>query len=115
MSEQFRITPADLGCLPARLIAAYELWKQGANLRATYPRANFYHYRSDFLKLCIDVAVRQPSKPDNVMHLIRALRPKQYLRYLSGQMELPYILFLHAVSTNNLLPRSLDNKFQMEG
>lgn len=76
MSEQFSITPADLDGLPARLIAAYELWKQGADLRAMYPRATFYRYRADFLKLGIDIAVRQPSKPDNIIPLIRVLRPE---------------------------------------
>jgi II/X family phage/plasmid replication protein len=76
MSEQFSITPVDLEGLPARLVAAYELWKQGADLRAMYPRATFYRYRSDFLKLGIDIAIRQPSKLENVIPLVRVLRPE---------------------------------------
>lgn len=76
MSEQFSITPVDLDGLPARLVAAYELWKQGADLRAMYPRATFYRYRADFLKLGIDIAIRQPSKPNNVIPLVRVLRPE---------------------------------------
>jgi II/X family phage/plasmid replication protein len=76
MSEQFSITPVDLYGLPARLVAAYELWKQGADLRAMYPRATFYRYRGDFLKKGIDIAIRQPSKPDNIIPLVRVLRPE---------------------------------------
>jgi II/X family phage/plasmid replication protein len=76
MSEQFSITPVDLDGLPARLVAAYELWKQGVDLRAMYPRATFYRYRADFLKLGIDIAIRQPSKPDNVIPLVRVLKPE---------------------------------------
>lgn len=76
MSEQFNITPTDLEGLPARLIAVYKLWKDGEDLRALYPRASFYRYRTEFLKLGIDIAIRQPSKPENVIPLVRVLRPE---------------------------------------
>jgi II/X family phage/plasmid replication protein len=76
MSEQFSITPVSLEGLPARLIAVYKLWKDGEDLRAMYPKASFYRYRSEFLKQGIDIAIRQPSKPDNVIPLIRVLRPE---------------------------------------
>ena len=76
MSEQFSITPVDLEGLPARLIAVYTLWKDGVDLRAMYPKASFYRYRSEFLKKGIDIAIRQPSKPENVIPLIRVLRPE---------------------------------------
>lgn len=76
MSEQFSITPVDLDGLPARLIAVYKLWKEGEDLRALYPKASFYRYRSEFLKLGIDIAIRQPSKPDNIIPLVRVLRPE---------------------------------------
>lgn len=76
MSEQFSITPDCLEGLPARLIAVYKLWKDGEDLRALYPRASFYRYRAEFLKLGIDIAIRQPSKPDNVIPLVRVLRPE---------------------------------------
>lgn len=76
MSEQFSITPVDLEGLPARLIAVYTLWKDGVDLRAMYPKASFYRYRSEFLKQGIDIAIRQPSKPDNVIPLVRVLRPE---------------------------------------
>lgn len=76
MSEQFSITPANLEGLPARLIAVYALWKDGVDLRAIYPKASFYRYRTEFLKKGIDIAIRQPSKPDNVIPLVRVLRPE---------------------------------------
>lgn len=76
MSEQFSITPLNLEGLPARLIAVYTLWKDGVDLRAIYPKASFYRYRSEFLKQGIDIAIRQPSKPDNVIPLVRVLRPE---------------------------------------
>lgn len=76
MSEQFSITPVALDGLPARLIAVYTLWKDGVDLRAIYPKATFYRYRSEFLKQGIDIAIRQPAKLDNVIPLIRVLRPE---------------------------------------
>lgn len=76
MSDQFSITPVNLEGLPARLIAVYTLWKEGVDLRAMFPKASFYRYRSDLLKQGIDIAIRQPSKPDNVIPLIHVLRPE---------------------------------------
>jgi II/X family phage/plasmid replication protein len=76
MSEQFNISPIDLEELPARLIAVYKLWKEGEDLRALYPKASFYRYRAEFLKQGIDIAIRQPSKPENVIPLVRVLRPE---------------------------------------
>ena len=76
MSEQFSISPVTLEGLPARLIAVYKLWQDGIDLRAMYPRATFYRYRGEFLKQGIDIAIRQPSKPDNVIPLVRVLRPE---------------------------------------
>lgn len=76
MSEQFNITPADLDELPARLVAVYKLWKEGEDLRAMYPKATFYRYRGELLKQGIDIAIRQPSKPENVIPLVRVLRPE---------------------------------------
>ncbi|HOY69698.1 MAG TPA: phage/plasmid replication protein, II/X family [Methylotenera sp.] len=76
MSEQFSITPVNLEGLPARLVAVYKLWKDGEDLRAMYPKASFYRYRSELLKQGIDIAIRQPSKPDNIIPLVRVLRPE---------------------------------------
>ena len=76
MSDQFSITPVNLEGLPARLIAVYTLWKDGVDLRAIFPKASFYRYRSELLKQGIDIAIRQPSKPDNVIPLVQVLRPE---------------------------------------
>ena len=76
MAEQFSLTPAILDDLPARLIAVYKLWKDGEDLRGMYPKATFYRYRREFLNHGIDIAIRQPSTPDNVIPLIRVLRPE---------------------------------------
>lgn len=76
MAEQFSLTPAILEELPGRLVAVYKLWKDGEDLRGMYPKATFYRYRAEFLKHGIDIAIRQPSKPDNVIPLIRVLRPE---------------------------------------
>jgi II/X family phage/plasmid replication protein len=76
MAEQFSLTPAVLEGLPGRLMAVYFLWQEGKDLRAMYPKATFYRYRSELLKHGIDVAIRQPSKPDNIIPLVRVLRPE---------------------------------------
>lgn len=76
MAEQFSLTPAILDDLPARLIAVYKLWKDGEDLRGLYPKATFYRYRAEFMKHGIDIAIRQPSTPDNVIPLVRVLRPE---------------------------------------
>lgn len=76
MAEQFSLSPALIEGLPARLIAVYKLWADGEDLRAIYPRASFYRYRRELLKHGIDVNVRQPAKAQNVIPLIRVLRPE---------------------------------------
>ena len=76
MAEQFSLSPTVIEGLPARLIAVYKLWSDGEDLRAIYPRASFYRYRRELLKHGIDVIVRQPAKAENVIPLIRVLRPE---------------------------------------
>lgn len=76
MADQFSLTPDSLDGLPGRLIAVYKLWKDGEDLRALYPKASFYRYRAELLKHGIDINVRQPAKPENVIPLVRVLRPE---------------------------------------
>jgi II/X family phage/plasmid replication protein len=76
MSEQFSLTPVILDDLPGRLVAVYKLWRDGEDLRGMYPKATFYRYRAELLKHGIDIAIRQPAKPDNVIPLVRVLRPE---------------------------------------
>jgi len=76
MAEQFTLTPALLEGLPGRLIAVYKLWYEGEDLRTMYSRATFYRYRAELLKHGIDINVRQPPKAENVIPLVRVLRPE---------------------------------------
>jgi II/X family phage/plasmid replication protein len=76
MADQFSLTPDTLDGLPGRLIAVYKLWKDGEDLRALYPKASFYRYRAELMKHGIDINVRQPAKPENVIPLVRVLRPE---------------------------------------
>ncbi len=41
-----------------------------------YPKATFYRHHSESLKYGIDIGIRQPSTPDNVIPLVRVLRPE---------------------------------------
>ncbi len=43
---------------------------------AMYLKTTFYRYRGDFIKLGIDIVIRQPSKPENVILRVRVLRPE---------------------------------------
>ncbi|HYC42295.1 MAG TPA: phage/plasmid replication protein, II/X family [Noviherbaspirillum sp.] len=76
MSNQFTLTETAVQDLPARLVAVYKLWKNGEDLRAMYPKNTFYRYRRQLLEHDIDIAVVQPKASDNVIQLIRALRPQ---------------------------------------
>jgi II/X family phage/plasmid replication protein len=76
MSNQFTLTETEVQDLPGRLVAVYKLWKNGEDLRAMYPKNTFYRYRRQLLEHDIDIAVIQPKVSDNVVQLIRALRPQ---------------------------------------
>ena len=76
MADQFSLTPDIIDELPGRLIAVYKLWKDGEDLRGMFPRATFYRYRKELLKHGIDIAVRQPHTSENVIPLVRVLRPE---------------------------------------
>jgi len=76
MSNQFTLPQSQIEDLPARLVAVYRLWKNGEDLRAMYPKNTFYRYRRQLLKHDIDIAIVQPRAFDNVIPLIRALRPQ---------------------------------------
>lgn len=76
MSNQFSLPPETVSDLPARLVAVYRLWKNGEDLRAMYPKNTFYRYRRQLLEFDIDIAVIQPKDTNNVISLVRALRPQ---------------------------------------
>lgn len=69
--------------LPARLIAVVNLWYEGHDLRAMYPRASFYRYKSEIKKLLnIDISIAPPmgmkenDQARNVVPLVRVLEAK---------------------------------------
>jgi II/X family phage/plasmid replication protein len=45
-------------------------------MRQVLPLRTFYRYRKELLRHGIDINVRQPSKPDNVVSLVRVLQPQ---------------------------------------
>jgi II/X family phage/plasmid replication protein len=64
ISEATMIDTTHLDALPGRLKAAYQLWKEGHDLREMYPRPTFYRYRSELLKQGIDIAVKQERREE---------------------------------------------------
>lgn len=76
MAEQFSLTPDTLDGLPPRLVLVYEAWKRGKDLRQMFAIRTFYRYRKELLKHGIDINVRQPPEPENVIPLVRVLRPE---------------------------------------
>jgi II/X family phage/plasmid replication protein len=76
MAEQFSLSPDLLEDLAPRLVLVYEAWKNGKDMRALLPLRTFYRYRKELLKHGIDINVRQPSQPENVVPIIRVLRPQ---------------------------------------
>jgi II/X family phage/plasmid replication protein len=89
MADQFSLTPALLDGLPGRLVAVYKLWHDGEDLRTMYSRATFYRYRKELLKHGIDINVRQPAKTENVIPLIRVLRPEAIAQVPDWAIDTP--------------------------
>jgi II/X family phage/plasmid replication protein len=69
ISETTMLDIEKLKGLPPRLHAAYQLWKDGHDLRAMYPRPTFYRYRSQLLVHGIDISVKQERETTNVIPL----------------------------------------------
>jgi II/X family phage/plasmid replication protein len=59
IAEANMIDAPNLEGLSPRIRAAYQLWSDGHDLRALYPRNTFYRYRRELLEQGIDVAVKQ--------------------------------------------------------
>jgi II/X family phage/plasmid replication protein len=70
----------DLSGLPARLVAPVQLWREGHDLKAMYPRATWYRYRKEILAaISLDISLQVPSKvdpPSNVVPLMQVLEAK---------------------------------------
>lgn len=67
ISETTMLKPAALENLTPRLRGAYQLWKDGHDLRSIFPRPTFYRYRSQLLSLGIDISVKQDREESNVV------------------------------------------------
>jgi II/X family phage/plasmid replication protein len=65
ISEAFMLDLATLDGLPPRLRAAYQLWKDGHDLRVMFSRPTFYRYRSQLLPVGIDISVKQDRAPES--------------------------------------------------
>lgn len=65
ISDTFMIDPATLDGLPPRLHAAYQLWKDGHDLRAMFPRPTFYRYRAQLLPHGVDISIKQDRAPES--------------------------------------------------
>ena len=76
MDDLRMTTPERIDELKPALRAVYELWKEGHDIRAMYPKPTFYRYRKQLMNaISIDIANVQPrdEKPSNVVPLIRVL------------------------------------------
>jgi II/X family phage/plasmid replication protein len=72
ISEATMLDTTALEDIPMRLRLVYQSWKDGHDLRAMFPRATFYRYRTAMLKCGIDIAVKQEretAKTSNVVPL----------------------------------------------
>jgi II/X family phage/plasmid replication protein len=76
MADQFSLTPDSLEGLAPRLRLVYEAWKGGRDIRQLLPLRTFYRYRKELLAHGVDIGIRQPAQSDNVIPLVRALRPQ---------------------------------------
>jgi II/X family phage/plasmid replication protein len=91
-SENMRFVSPDFDYpdLPARLLAPVQLWHEGHDLRAMYPRATWYRYRRDIMKAVnLDISLPPPKqRPDraNVVPLIKVLeaKPMEVPEWASG-------------------------------
>jgi len=69
ISEAAMLKSQVLEGLPGRLVAAYQCWLEGHDLRTMYTRPTFYRYRRELLKLGVDIALVRPRERSNVIPL----------------------------------------------
>jgi len=56
--------------LPPRLVGVYQLFLEGHDLRAIYPRRTFYRYRQELMAHGIDIAVKQSKHEPDTSNVI---------------------------------------------
>ena len=72
MPKKLRLTATEISELPPRLVGAVKLWESGADLRAIYPKATFYRYRTELRRFDIDI-LAPPKTETNVVPLVTYL------------------------------------------
>lgn len=60
LNDTVRLADDELRGLPGRLVAVYEAWRAGRDVRALYSRPTFYRYRRELLEHGIDIARVRP-------------------------------------------------------
>jgi II/X family phage/plasmid replication protein len=65
IAESAMLAPHTIENLAPRLRSAYQLWKDGHDLRALYSRRSWYRYRVELLVHGIDIALQQPRERDD--------------------------------------------------
>jgi II/X family phage/plasmid replication protein len=76
VSDQAVIESQVLESLAPRLVAVYNLWKDGHDLRQMFPKVTFYRYRNQLLEYGIDISLVQPREKSNVIPLLRFVEAK---------------------------------------
>lgn len=77
MSEKTQLPSEVLSTMSGKLVAVYEAWRAGHDVRGLYCRRTFYRYRSELLAVGIDISTPCPDAPEpsNVVPLGRVLEP----------------------------------------
>jgi II/X family phage/plasmid replication protein len=70
IAEASMLDPAVLEALPLRLNAVYQLWVDGHDLRAMYPKNTFYRHRRGLLAFGIDIAVKQERRTPDMGNVV---------------------------------------------
>ncbi len=70
IAEASMLDAQALDGLPPRLVAVYQLWRDGHDLRGIYPRNTFYRHRTALLKHGIDIAVKQDRTGQDMTNVV---------------------------------------------
>jgi II/X family phage/plasmid replication protein len=70
IAETTMLDAQSIDGLPPRLVAVYQLWRDGHDLRGIYPRNTFYRHRTALLKHGIDIAVKQERTGQDMTNVV---------------------------------------------
>ena len=60
LNDTIRLVEDEIAGLPGRLVAVYDAWRAGRDIRALYSRPTFYRYRNALLKYGVDIGRVRP-------------------------------------------------------